>query len=224
MDRIHPPFPVVPGPGAPRAVPPAFPDGAVIRHQLLQLANIEIIIVIRPPPGLMPVPGREIEARLDAVFTASITKFLYHIPLQGAVHDLMVRQRRIPEAEAVVMLGRQDRGGEAALLQDPCPLPAVQLAGIEDRRRLGAVAPLHIREGIDGEVEERRLPPPVPLHLPTVRHRAEGSQAQFFQSRHMTASFSLPLYSGSAGPSTDTKFTIPWLHYIPGCGIMTFKQ
>ena len=51
------------------------------------------------------------------------------------------------------------------------------------------VAEFICREGVHGEVEERRLSPPIPLHLPPVRRGSKGLQAQFFQFCHMTASF-----------------------------------
>ena len=61
---------------------------------------------------------------------------------------------RGPEAEAIVVLRREDHGPEAGFPGHPRPLPRIQPGGIEEAGALGSVAPLPIGEGVDPEVEE----------------------------------------------------------------------
>jgi hypothetical protein len=80
----------------------------------------------------------------------------------------MLRRLRGPEAEAVVMFRRENDRAKVRGLCGARPLPRVERAGIENARRLLAVAPFAIGEGVDAEMEEQRQLVALPLKL---RHR-----------------------------------------------------
>ena len=58
------------------------------------------------------------------------------------------------ETEAVVVLGHQNQQLDAGFLQYGSLLPGVEIAGIEQLRVFGALAPLTTGERVDAEVGE----------------------------------------------------------------------
>ncbi len=138
-------------------VEPDLVDRAVLREQLAQLVA-EVGHVFRPAVVLVvAVPGRKVDAELQAVPPAGVGNLAHHVPLTalpGAVLDRVLRVLRRPQAEAVVMLGREDQPLHACLLRRAHNLVGVERAGIEDRFRLIAVAPFLVGEGIHREVQK----------------------------------------------------------------------
>ena len=192
-DDGGPAGPVVAGLRAARTVPPALPDGAVAGHQLRKLGGVNVVVCFLAPGGVVPVPGGEVESRLQAEFPAGIGEFSYHIHPAGAVAHVVGGGFRVPQAEAVVVLGGEDGGGEARFLQNPRPLAAVQGRGREKGGGFGAVAPFPVREGVDGEVEKGGPAPAVPFHVPVMGGGAEGGQAPAGKVDHLAHLVSLLL-------------------------------
>ncbi|MDP6777010.1 MAG: hypothetical protein QGI83_09615, partial [Candidatus Latescibacteria bacterium] len=58
--------------------------------------------------SLVPVGDRVVEAQGDVAPVASVGQLAQDVSAVGRVHRVVVRLRRIPEAEAVVMLGGDD--------------------------------------------------------------------------------------------------------------------
>src|SRR5688572_11956724 len=77
----------------------------------------------------------------------------------------MLRGLRGPEAEAVVVLRGQDERAKACALRDTRPAARIERCRVEDRRRLGAVAPLAVGERVHPEMQEDRELVAVPLPL-----------------------------------------------------------
>ena len=67
---------------------------------------------------------------------------------------------RRPETEAVVVLAGKNQPFHPAVPRGSYDLVGVKVRGIEDRRRLVAVAPLTVGKCVDGEMHE-----PVELEL-----------------------------------------------------------
>ena len=77
----------------------------------------------------------------------------------------MARGLRRPEAEAVVVLGREDHHAEAGLFERPDPLVGIERRRVEQRRILRTVAPLPVGEGVNSKVQEGCQLHPLPGQL-----------------------------------------------------------
>ena len=161
-------FPAV-GALAVGAVEPHFVHLAVVAQQLGQLPDEEAVIGLRiAVAGGVPVPRREVDAEFHSVALAGVAHLADHVatalPPRRRGHR-MARGLRRPEAEAVVVLGREDHHAEAGLFERPDPLVGIECRRIEQRRILRTVAPLPVGEGIDPEVQEGRQLHPLPGQL-----------------------------------------------------------
>ena len=159
---------VLPARGA-RPVEPQLVQLAVVRAQLPQLGEVELVVDLRVLVLRgVAVPGREVQAELHAVLPAGGGELRHHVA--GAVAprgggDGVVGRRGGPQAEAVVMLRGEDHVDGAEVAGGAHPLVGVEVAGREEVGGHGAVAPLLAREGVDPEVEEDAEAILLPLQL-----------------------------------------------------------
>ena len=89
-------------------VKPYFEYFTVVGHQFSQLF-MEVIYVFRCAViGLVPVPWREVNSELDAIFLTSGSQLADDVPFSvfiRSVADAILRQLGGPQAETVMMLG-----------------------------------------------------------------------------------------------------------------------
>lgn len=78
-----------------------------------------------------PVEQGIIEENLDALFVAFIGQLLYHIALEGGIHDVEVRLLGVPQAEAVVVAGDQRDVLHSGRFGQPDPLGSIKINGVE---------------------------------------------------------------------------------------------
>ena len=90
-----------------------------------------------------------------------------------------------PQAESVVVLGRDDRHAESGVAQRVHPLVGVESVGPEQRGILRAVAPFAVGEGVDAEMQEGGQLQLLPSELLPGGDHAAGDRG--------------PLFGGSAG-------------------------
>lgn len=64
----------------PGAVEPDFEEGTVVREQLDELCDEEVVVFKRPVSGFVPIPGREVEAELQAGLTARLGELFNDVP------------------------------------------------------------------------------------------------------------------------------------------------
>jgi len=74
-----------------------------------------------------------------------------------------------PQAESIMMLGRDNHHLHPGILKHPDPLPDIQLRRIKDGRVFGPVTPFAICKGIDGEMGKGNIFPLLPSQLPGMR-------------------------------------------------------
>ena len=152
-----------------RAIEPHFGDRPVLRQQLRELRDVDVVVARRVAVrGMIAIPGRQIEPDAKVFGSAGIHELADDValsPAKGTRCDGVRRRLRRPETEAVVMLGGEDHRPEAGVPRRARPLPGVERGGIEDRRRLRPIAPLAVREGVHPEVEEHRELVSLPLEL-----------------------------------------------------------
>ena len=136
------------------AIQPNFGHRRIIRQQFAQLIFIILHIFGRSVTRLMPVPRGKIDTELQAIFLAGRSQFADHIAFVWGGRYGIIRIAARPEAETIVVLGRDDHASDAGFHEGPGPLLAVQPGRIKDRRVRIAVAPLAVREGIGTEMDE----------------------------------------------------------------------
>ena len=128
----------------------------------------------------MPVCFGEVSADADAFLTECIKHGFHDIRILVLMERavlcgcLIIGIFRIPEAESVVVLGRQHDHAEPGVLEHLDPLVGVDRRREEEVGRLPPVAPLLTREGIDREVDEGRQLPLLPGQLLGRRHQVRG--------------------------------------------------
>src|SRR5882724_6780667 len=99
---------------------------------------------------------------------SGVNELLYHVALAAKPR---ARCHRVggalgwPQAESVVMLGRQHRLAEARALECRHPLDRIERRGIEEHRARGAVALLLVAESIHAEMQEGSELLPLPREL-----------------------------------------------------------
>ena len=150
-------LPLAVGPFAAGAVPPDLGDLAVVGQQLAELVLVVVVVGVGAVGLLVAVPGREIDAELEARLAAGVGHLLDHVALAAApravLHAVLGVLAR-PEAEAVVVLAGEDEQLHAGLLAGRGPLVGVEGRGIEELRVFLALAPLAVGEGVHAEVGE----------------------------------------------------------------------
>src|SRR6185437_1402581 len=123
---------------------------------------------------LVPIPGREIQARLQALCARGVDELAHDVALTvapGAGFHGMERDGAGPETESVMMLGGQDHPAEAARAGGPRPLTRIERAGVEQALGFVAHPPFTVREGVDAEVQEESQLVAMPGEL---RRRGKG--------------------------------------------------
>ena len=122
---------------------------------------------------MVPVPGREVDAHLEAVLVACPSQFGQHIdlavlvlrPVVGRLSDIVVSQGRGPHGETVVMLGHDDDALHASLLERPHPLFHVHPRGVERLRVSIAITPFLVGKGVQSIMDKGIGLHLLPLHL-----------------------------------------------------------
>ncbi|PAV92943.1 hypothetical protein WR25_09910 [Diploscapter pachys] len=102
------------------AVEPEFEEFAVAGAEFDHLLAVIVDIFGAAVAGVVPIPGREVQAERQAVAARRLLHFADDIALAvlvGAVADAMLGQHRRPQAEAVMMLGGEDDAGHASGLR-----------------------------------------------------------------------------------------------------------
>ena len=140
-----------------RSVKPEFEKRSIVRDKFIYLAMVRLHIAVASIFGVVPVPRGKINAEFQPVFTACFREFSHHISLSvfpWRVLDAVFGSLGGEQAEAVMMLGRQDDALESHPLEDADPLGAVQILRIESGSRSIAIAPLEIIECIKSEMDK----------------------------------------------------------------------
>lgn len=127
------------------------------------------MLVVRdgvPVNWLVAVPRRQVQPQPDPLRARGCGELGDDVPSPAPPRrggHRVAGQCRRPEAETVVVLGREHDAAEPALRRDARPLARVEGRGSEHGGVGAAGAPLGVREGIGPEVEEERhlgeLPP-----------------------------------------------------------------
>ena len=136
---------------------PVEPDAeqlAVLCEQLLQLVAIVIIVLRRAVIGAVPVPGGEIDPEAQTLLLTGLGRLPYHVPFAGGILHAVLRVLGGPQAEPVVVLGRQYHPLHPRIPHCPGPLAAVQLLRIEDALVFRSVSPLPVGVGVHAEMHE----------------------------------------------------------------------
>ena len=139
------------------AVEPLLEDLAVVGVDVLQGADEDLVVFRRAVTRVVPVPGRDIDAELQARLAAGVREFAQDIAFPVApatLGDGMGAFGIGPKAESVVVLGRDDHALEAGRLGDRHPLAAVQRRRLEHVLALLAIPPLLAGEGVGSEMQE----------------------------------------------------------------------
>ena len=139
-------------------VEPDLVDRAVVGQQLAELAAEVLVVAGRIAVALLvAVPGREIDPEAHPGFAAGRGDFAHDVALPvppGAALDGVVGQGRRPEAEPVVVLGRDDERLHPGVLDHPDPLPGVEGGRVEELGILRPLAPFAVGEGVHPEMGE----------------------------------------------------------------------
>ena len=160
-------------------VEPHFEHVAVTGQQLPELVAVIFDIFGFAVIRTIPVPRRQVEPHLHPFGPAGVGELPDDIALSVLVRRVFHRMpgiSRRPQAETVVVLGREDRSFETGSLERPDPLAAVERRGIELRGIFAPEPPLTAGKGIHIEMQERITLERLPLLLPLRRHRPAGSR------------------------------------------------
>lgn len=106
---------------------------------------------------VMAIPRRKVQARVDSPGLGRLDKLFHHISfpiLPRASNDRVISVFGRPQAESIVVLGRQNHQRDAGLSSCIGPLAGVEARWIEDGRAFQAGAPFSIGEGVDTKMEE----------------------------------------------------------------------
>ena len=150
-------------------VKPHAEDVAVAGEQLGKLVFVVVVVRVGAVIPAVAIPRGQVEAEADAAAPAGLRRLAHHVApavFVGAVFHAMLGVPALPQAEAVVMLGRQDHARHARGLDGLDPLVAVQLRGVEDRGILISQTPLapgvrvraEVNERVEGIFQKFRLP------------------------------------------------------------------
>ena len=156
-----------------RAVEPDGKHWAVVGEQLDELVDVKIVVRLALAVSrLGHIPGGEVDAELEAVARRSIGHFAHQVAcaaLPGGRGHGVSRVRRRPQAEAVVVLARQNYAGHPGAHEGAHPLIDVDVSRVEQGRILMALAPLAVRHRVHSEVYERVHLHFLPLELTVSR-------------------------------------------------------
>ena len=143
-----------------RTVEEDLENRAIAGQQLAQLIAVVDEVLGAAVILVIAIPRRQIDAESHALPGARLGDLLHDVATERTVLDRMLGVPRRPQTKAVMVLAGEDQSFHPAALRCAHDLVCVKIGGIEHRRRLVAVAPLAIRERVDGEMQE-----PVELKL-----------------------------------------------------------
>ena len=150
------------------AVKPHLKDLTVIGHQFVQLLMEVFHVFRRSIVGLMPVPRRKINSELYTILLACFGKITYDISFSifvRCVSDTIFSQSRRPQAEAVMVLCRQDNPLHARRHKSFHPLLAVQPGRVKSCGIRITVTPLTVIKSVQSEMYESVCLHLLPFHL-----------------------------------------------------------
>ena len=141
--------------------------------------GVFLIILRRPVCGIVPVPGRDIDTHLQPGRGAGLGELLQDIPVPvppAALPHGMAAFGAWPEAEAVMVLRREDDALHPRPAGYVGPLAAVKGRGVEEVLRLRPEAPFPAAEGVGAEVDKEVHLHLLPLQLRAGGHRTAGGR------------------------------------------------
>ena len=199
---------------------------AIVAEQLSELCYEELVvrwrIAIR---WSVAVPWREIDAELHAILLTSIAQFAHHIALTilpGRILHRVFRCLGLPQTEAIMMFGGNQRHLKTTILQCLHPLLAIQFRGIEQGRAICTMPPFVAGEGIHTEMQESGKLHLLPFQLLCCGHKTRSHIYLLFDSSlgrkfHMLLiKFMLRLRSTSYHQQTQTQCVNSSLHSFLG--------
>ena len=134
------------------------------------------VILRRSVCRVVAVPGRYVNTEFQAIFAAGVGKLFQHVSLSvtpAAPGNRMAALRIRPQAESVMVLGRNYNAPHSGRLSRTGPLAAIQIRRTEKIFRLAAAAPFSTAESIGTEMAEHIVFHLLPFQLGTSGHRAE---------------------------------------------------
>ena len=150
-------------------IKPYFVNFTILRQQLRELFNEELVIDgrIAVTSGI-PIPRREVYAKLNTVFIACITQFAYQVSLPatpGTGCNRVPGSLRRPQTKTVAMLGGNDCHLKTSVFECTYPLLTIQFGRIKESRGFRTIPPFTSRKGIDTEMQESGKLHLLPLQL-----------------------------------------------------------
>ena len=122
---------------------------------------------------MIPIPGRQIDGKLQAVFLAGIRHIADKVsfPLfPGSGSHRKIGIGRGPQAESVMMFTGQQDHLHSGLFRRPCPLSGIQFSRVEDGRVFFPRPPFHIGKGIHAVTDKTGKFHLLPFQLPLGRY------------------------------------------------------
>ena len=141
----------IPAVAAIRPVKPELEERSIVRRQFTYLVMVRLHVSRTTVFGMIPIPRREINTKLQVIFLTRFGKIAYHIALAVSpwrIFHTVFRGFRRPEAKTVMVLRRNDNTSESGGLDDARPLIAIQIFRIKCRCGRITIAPFKIVERI----------------------------------------------------------------------------
>ena len=135
---------------------------------------------------MMPIAHRVVRAKRDSAPLAGGAKFLHHVAAERRTHDVVVGLLGVPQAEAVVMLGREHHVLHAGRLGNGHPLVGIEAGGVELGVQVIVVGDGRFLSSRPADFMPRDAHrPPMDEHaephvLPPLQRRGIGLEPRFF--------------------------------------------
>ena len=143
--------------------------------------KIVVVGSARPVEGMMPVPGREIDAEFQPPPAAGVGEFPDNVArsvfVRAPGHGVVPIPAG-PQAEAVVVLAGEDGPAHPGVPDAPGPLVRIQPRGSEAGGRLRTVPPLPAGEGVHRKMDKGVKLHPLPRQLPLGRDDENGPRVK----------------------------------------------
>ena len=156
------------------SIEPNFEHFTIIGQQITQLSIKIVQIRRRSVIGLMTIPGRQINSKLQSIFLASFRQFAHDVSftifIRTVCHTVVGAGKR-PKAKSIVMLGRKNDTFHSCCHQSLGPLFAIQTRRIEHLRRCVTISPFTVVERIQTKVDKSIGFHLLPFHLLRLRNR-----------------------------------------------------
>ena len=156
------------------AVEPDLGDLAVVRQDLAELV-LEVLVVAGriPVARLVPVPWRKVNAECQAALPAGLGHLPDNVALPSpprGILDRMLGEQARPEAESVMVFGRDDEALDPRGLDRLDPLAGIEIGRVEKPRVFRPLAPLAVGERVHAEMNKRLELERLPAELTRGRH------------------------------------------------------